>query len=348
MVVGQPEVATTWYPVNDHPLDKATYTFRVTTPTRYGVVANGLPRTPDRDLARLDNARLGRALTPMASYLATIDIGTWDIRDRREGGRRIIDAVDPDLGGVADASLARQVGVHRLPRRRSSTTPIRSRPPARSSTTFLGFALENQTRPVYDPLFFLTGLGDTVVVHELAHQWFGDDIAVGRWQDIWLNEGFATYAEWLWAEHEGNATVEQQFLINYLFTPADDPFWELSIGDPGPAHLFAEPVYVRGAMTLQALRETVGDTDFFDILHTWADEQAGGNATTPEFIALAERVTGRQLDAFFHAWLDTGTRPALPVAAVAAGDAAQRAAAPDAWVAQWRAGLRERVERGTR
>ena len=159
----------------------------------------------------------------MASYLATIDIGTWDIRDRREGGRRIIDAVDPDLGGVADASLARQTEfIEFLAGQFDHPYPFETAG-AIVDDEFLGFALENQTRPVYDPRFFFAGLGDTVVVHELAHQWFGDDIALGRWQDIWLNEGFATYAEWLWAEHEGNATVEQQFLINYLLHAGGRP-----------------------------------------------------------------------------------------------------------------------------
>ena len=100
--------------------------------------------------------------------------------------------------------------------------------------------------------------GDSVVVHELAHQWYGDSLAVRRWRDIWLNEGFATYAEWLWARHEGVGTPRRSSPAPTTPSP-DDPFWNLKIGDPGPNHLFDQPVYLRGAMTLHRLRQVVGD-----------------------------------------------------------------------------------------
>ena len=156
------------------------------------------------------------------------------------------------------------------------------------------------------------GNGDAVVVHELAHQWFGDDLALGRWQDIWLNEGFATYAEWLWVEHEGQGTPREIFEALHGGIPADNPFWSLVIGDPGADHLLDNPVYVRGAMTLQALRDEVGDEDFWRIIRTWAAEHSGDNVTTPEFVALAERVAGRELDDLFATWLFTPGKPALP------------------------------------
>jgi Peptidase family M1 domain/Peptidase M1 N-terminal domain/Immune inhibitor A peptidase M6 len=175
----------------------------------------------------------------------------------------------------------------------------------------IGFALENQTRPIYSWFFFLfPGLGDSVVVHELAHQWYGDSLAVARWQHIWLNEGFATYAEWLWAEREGLATVQEIF-DDFYSIPAEDPFWSLTIGDPGPDALFDGAVYDRGAMTLHQLRLVVGDGDFFRILRRWATSRRGGNVTTPQFIRLAERVFGQQLDALFNAWLFTPEKPAL-------------------------------------
>ena len=176
-----------------------------------------------------------------------------------------------------------------------------------------GFALENQTRPVYSPVFWDAGQNDGVVVHELAHQWYGNSVALGRWADVWLNEGFASYAEWLWSEHEGLGTTDEifNFFYNDLFPP-DDPFWELTIGDPGPDHLFDGEVYVRGAMTVHALREAVGDDAFFAILRRWA--AADGNGTTAEFIALAEHISGHQLDDLFNAWLYTGTRPGSALA----------------------------------
>ena len=177
----------------------------------------------------------------------------------------------------------------------------------------IGFALENQTRPVYSPLFWtVPGLGDIVVVHELAHQWYGDSLAVAAWQHIWLNEGFATYAEWLWSEREGFGTAQENFDGNYNSIDEGDPFWDVTIGDPGPAQMFDGAVYVRGAMTLHQLRLAVGDEDFFTILRRWAAEHAGGNVTTDEFIALSEEVSGQDLDDLFQTWLFTPGKPAVP------------------------------------
>ena len=175
----------------------------------------------------------------------------------------------------------------------------------------VGFALENQTRPTYSPFFFFGGPNDFVVVHELAHQWYGDSLAVHAWQHIWLNEGFATYAEWLWSEHEGFETPQQIFEA-FSTIPADDPFWELAIGDPGPDQLFDFPVYGRGALTLQALRNEVGDVDFFRILQAWSRTQKNGTVTTREFIRLAERLSGDDLDDLFDEWLSAGRPASLP------------------------------------
>jgi Peptidase family M1 domain len=176
----------------------------------------------------------------------------------------------------------------------------------------LGFALETQTRPVYDKVFWTApGFGDGVVVHELTHQWYGDSLAVAAWQHIWLNEGFATYAEWLWSEHDGLATVQENFDSVYGI-PEDDPFWSVVIGDPGPDEMFEFAVYARGAMTLQQLRLAVGDADFFKILRRWAATRAGGNVTTEQFITLAERISGKNLDELFETWLFTPGKPSLP------------------------------------
>jgi hypothetical protein len=170
----------------------------------------------------------------------------------------------------------------------------------------LGFALENQTRPVYSQFFFDGGGGnDFVVVHELAHQWYGDSVAVDLWQFTWLNEGFATYAEWLWSDAEGFETPDEIFDA-WMEIPADDPFWELPIGDPGPDGMFAFEIYARGALTLQALRQEVGDHDFFNILQSWATSHAGGTGTTQQFIDLAEQISKEELSSLFDAWLGSG------------------------------------------
>jgi hypothetical protein len=183
-----------------------------------------------------------------------------------------------------------------------------------------GFALETQTRPVYSPVFFFGGPNYDVVVHELAHQWVGDSLAVEQWQHIWLNEGFATYAEWMWAAYLGDATEDEifDFFYNEVFPADATDFWDLPIGDPGTERLFDSPVYYRGAMTLHVLRMQVGDRDFLRILQRWAREQAGGTVTTDEFITLAEHVSHPQLDELFDTWLFSTTRPELNAAAIQA------------------------------
>ena len=179
-----------------------------------------------------------------------------------------------------------------------------------------------------------------MVVHELAHQWYGDDVAVRRWQDIWLNEGFATYAEWLWSEHEGQGTPEEIFQATYDAIPADDNFWTSVIADPGLERLFDDPEYVRGAMTLQVLRDEVGDDAFFQILRQWHASQAGGTGTTEQFIALAEDIAGRDLnEQVWDPWLFTAGKPPLSSSAAKAGAAANSAGT------NWRAVVDDRLSR---
>jgi len=192
----------------------------------------------------------------------------------------------------------------------------------------LGFALETQTRPIYAKDFFQLPDSEGVVVHELAHQWYGDNLAVKRWSEIWLNEGFATYAEWLWSEHIGQDTPQDIFDFYMGAIADDDPFWSLTIGDPGAGSEFDFAVYARGAMTLQALRTTVGDDDFFTILRKWAKSQAGGNVTTAQFIALAEKVSGQDLGDLFDTWLYTPSKPVFPMALARRGAAASVAKMP--------------------
>jgi Peptidase family M1 domain/Peptidase M1 N-terminal domain/Immune inhibitor A peptidase M6 len=221
----------------------------------------------------------------------------------------------PSPGKVARGSLAREPEVIGFLSGRFGPYPFSAAGGIVDSTEGLGFALETQTRPVYSPGFFTdAAAGDGVVVHELAHQWFGDSVRLARWQDIWLNEGFATYAEWLWGAHEGSASVQDAF-DQVAGIPAGSGFWALSPGDPGPEHLFDQPVYSRGAMTLHALRQEVGDVAFFTVLRRWAASRAGHAVTTHQFEVLAERVCGKDLGALFRTWLYTPGKPAgLPEA----------------------------------
>jgi hypothetical protein len=242
-------------------------------------------------------------------------------------------------GDIAEASFARQPEIIAFESSIFGRYPWSASGGIVDDLDELSFALETQTRPVYAKGFFFdTVSGDSVIVHELAHQWYGDSLAVAAWQHIWLNEGFATYAEWLWAEREGFETPQEQFDDRYFGIPEDDPFWQVVIGDPGPDLLFDGAIYDRGAMTLQQLRVTVGDDAFFTILRKWAKRNAGGNVTTDEFIRLAERISHQQLDELFEAWLFTPGRPELPGAMAARGSATARSAAAGASLsgALWR------------
>jgi hypothetical protein len=219
----------------------------------------------------------------------------------------------PTTGALAAGSLAREPEILDFLSATFGPYPFAASGGIVDSTTAFGYALENQTRPVYAQTFFTSPAdGDSVVVHELAHQWYGDSLAVARWQDIWLNEGFASYAEWLWAEREGRGSVQENFDASYDFFTEVPELWQLPIGNPGADHLFDMQVYQRGAMTLHALRLAVGDAAFFRILRTWTATRAGGNVTTPEFVALAERISGTQLDTLFDAWLFAPVAPAVP------------------------------------
>jgi aminopeptidase N len=174
-----------------------------------------------------------------------------------------------------------------------------------------GFALENQTRPTYPAV---GASATSLVVHELAHQWFGDDVAVERWSDIWLNEGFATFMEWRWTETHGGRSAAAILRSYYDNVDATSDFWQVVVGDPGADKVFDAAVYGRGAMTLQALRNRVGDQVFWQVVRTWLREQRGGNGSTAEFEELAARVSGQDLGAFFDAWLRTPARPAATAA----------------------------------
>ena len=264
---------------------------------RRGVDRRGLDvvRGRRRHLRRVDRARCARkAASP------TPTTGSW-ARPRTH---------PPTIGEVADGSLARQGEIIDFLESVGGPYPFATAGGIVDDERRLGFALENQTRPIYSTVFFGNSIdGDSVVVHELAHQWFGDSLALAAWQHIWLNEGFASYMEWLWSEEEGLDTAQEIFDFFTSIIPADDPFWSVVIGDPGPDSLFDIAIYFRGAMTLHALRLEVGDNAFFRILRRWAISEAGGNVSTDEFIAVAEGISGQQLDELFNVWLFTPSKP---------------------------------------
>jgi len=170
----------------------------------------------------------------------------------------------------------------------------------------VGYSLETQTKPMFD-----RPPDEATLAHELSHMWYGDSVTLRRWPDIWLHEGFATWSEWIWSEHQGRESAHQTFRRLYRTPAQDTEFWTPPPARPGaPANLFDGTIYDRGAMALQALREKLGTRTFFRILRDWAAEHRYGNVTTAQFIALAERDSGRDLDHFFRVWLYRPAKPA--------------------------------------
>src|SRR4051794_7182602 len=269
----EPESAWWWFPSNDHPLDKATYDLAVTVPEGLQTISNGEPR----------GARTANGWTtyrwhepkPQATYLTTLAMGRFEVHQARtKSGVPVITAYSPD---VAPALLtAAKASVETTPEVIDWESTVFGPYPFTSAGGYVPnvtshFSLEEQTRVFYSPAAFSTGVRPYLIVHENAHQWFGDSVSLSTWRDIWLNEGFATYAEWLWSEKTGQGTAAEVAKRTYDSYPADDPFWQVKAGDPGPGeHQFDDAVYDRGAMTLQALRATVGDARFFTILRAWA------------------------------------------------------------------------------
>lgn len=309
MVVNEPDGAPTWFPVNDDPEDKATYSFHITVPEGKTAVANGLPDGQPKTNAGW-TTWTWEAADPMASYLATASVGDYTLTYAKgPHGLPIINAVDD---GVTGADLAKTNAALALqPRMITFLSGVFGRYPFEAFGAIVDddsvdYALETQTRPVY------SGAADeATVVHELGHQWFGNDVSPADWKDIWLNEGWATYIEWLWAEHTGQATVAQQFTDTVAELDSKN-LWGMNIADPGRDNLFAAEVYNRGAAALHALRAKVGDKAFFAGAREWLDRYSNSSATTEDFEQVMEAASGLELDAFFNDWLREGNRPAMP------------------------------------
>ncbi len=315
----EPEVAWWWYPSNDHPLDKATFDISVLVPEGTSVVSNGMLTGTSPEPAGVRWS--WRETKPMATYLALLVVGDFEVRtDTTDSGLPVVTAysnqADPASIEAAKASVERTPEVIDWASDLFGPYPFDAVGGVVPNVTFR-FSVEDQTRPMFSPHKFEQGSNMYLVTHENAHQWFGDSVSVAGWRNIWLNEGFASYAEWLWSETHGEGSAQEVFDYTYASIPADDEFWQVKVGDPGPENQFDGAIYDRGAMCLHMLRNAVGDDVFFDILRGWTADHRYGNGTIEEFIALAEERSGQDLGELFDTWLFTPGKPALDSSAAA-------------------------------
>jgi aminopeptidase N len=318
-VASEPAGAAQWYPVNDHPLDKATYSIRVTVPEPFVVASNGtLQDVIENETTRTyvwDNPE------PTASYLVTVNIAQFAERTAEtESGLPIRNYFPVDLADEGEVVFGQQDEMIEYFETVFGPYPFDVYGAVVANTP-LSFALETQTISLFGRDIITENTGrrspdgaQGVIAHELAHQWFGNSVSLSTWQDIWLNEGFATYAQALWIEHTVDEESRDDLLVGWYenITDSDIPEAIARPGDPPPNGLFNAIVYIRGAWTLHALRLTVGDEDFFDILRTYTAQYTDGNATTQNFIDLAEEVSGEELDDLFQGWLYETEVPDVP------------------------------------
>ena len=303
-VVSEPDGAANYFPVNDHPLDKATYSFRVTVPKPFEVAANGvLAETIDHGDT---TTFVWEARDPMASYLATVNIGEFDVEI--EDGPNGIPIRNYYAAGLEEAirkPFAHQAEMLALYSEIFGPYPFEVYGSVVMDAE-IGGALETQTLSNFGlDAINLEDLPRTeqTVAHEAAHQWIGNSVSLADWSDIWLNESFGTYAEGLWVEHTtGRAALDRWIRDRYQYVV--DSREELSPpGKPPADKLFNGGVYDWGALALHALRLEVGDEAFFEILRTYYDRFKGSNVRTSDFITMAEEVSGQDLAAFFDSWL---------------------------------------------
>ncbi len=295
-----------WYPVNDHPLDKATYSFRVTVPKPYVVAANGLLQ---KEVDNGDKVTyVWEATEPMASYVAAVSIDEYVIEtEQGPDGILIRNYLPPDFPEASKAGFDQTADMLSFFSERFGPYPFDA-----YGIVIVDFprdaavAMETQTLSQLGKEEF--ALSEYVIAHELAHQWFGNSVSLTNWRDIWLKEGAATYAGWLWLEHKENGTMYAKVRGVYPI----EAFSPNPPGNPPSTNLYTNTIFDRGALTFHALRLRVGDEVFFSILRTYTARFRYGNANTVDFIAVAEEVSGQNLREFFDSWLYDVKIPAIP------------------------------------
>jgi aminopeptidase N len=326
LVAGQPCGASTWFPCSDHPRNKATYRFSITTDSPFYVVANG--RLVSKTVRASRTRWVYESPEPMPAYLATVQIGHYRPQELPAGSVPLLSFIPDDLQDqfVADFSCQREM--------MDVFENLFGEYPFEAYTVVvtddeLEIPLESLGVSVFGRNHVDGSKGSNrLVAHELAHSWFGNSLTVSTWKDIWLQEGFACYAEWLWSENSGGKSAAEWALHFWQALKALPQ--DILVGDPGPDLMFDDRVYKRGAITLHALRLLLGDAGFFDMLRAWTKANTFGSVTTEDFVRHVESCVGAEVDVrnLFEAWLLGTALPAFPVAPAPLVTASQQVAAP--------------------
>ncbi|WP_323743036.1 MULTISPECIES: M1 family metallopeptidase [unclassified Rathayibacter] len=310
LVASQPSGASTWFPCNDDVADKAPFRFRITAEEGYSVLANGVLIE--------SAARSGRRTwvyeqsEPTSTYLASVQIGRYALEHRQLSGVSVTLARPAELAARVARDFAPLASMIALFVRLFGPYPFEQYSVVVTSDT-LEIPLEAQGMAVFGANH-ADGAGgsERLIAHELAHQWFGNSVGIAHWRHIWLNEGFACYAEWLWSEESGRASADACARRHYALLRRQPQ--DLVVGDPGPVALFDDRVYKRGALTLHALRLSMGDEPFFGLLRTWTARHAFAAVTDEEFRELCTELAGDRVDELLDAWLLDEELPPLPPA----------------------------------
>jgi len=307
LAANQPSGAPSWFPCNDLPSAKAPFRITVTTDRAYAVVANGALRS--RQAKGAQTVWVHEVAEPIPPYLAVVHIGRYQPVELGTGPLAVRGHVPTSHHTAARRAFARHGEMVEVFTDRFGPYPYAAHYVVVVTDDVLEVPLEAAGLSTFGTNH-LNGHWERLIAHELAHSWFGNSVTAAEWRHIWLHEGFACYAEWIWAEDSGGDSAASHAAHHHgrlQKLPQD-----LVLGDPGPADMFDDRVYKRGALTLHALRAELGDDRFWALLRAWADEHRHGVVTTDDFVALAERVAGHPLDDLFGSWLWEPALPPLP------------------------------------
>ena len=300
LVAGQPNGAASWFPCNDHPSAKATFHIRVSTESRYRVVANG--KLVSRRARASQTVWTYEQPEPTSTYLITLQIGVYEMAQLATTPVPIQAALPARLRRNFDHDFARQPEIMKLFVDLFGPYPLANAYTVVVTDDDLEIPLEAQGISIFGANHCDgTGGSERLIAHELAHQWFGNSVTAGQWRDIWLHEGFACYAEWLWSEHSGGTSADE-LARRYHALLRQKP-QDLLLSDPGPARMFDDRVYKRGALTLHALRGRLGNEKFFALLQDWTTRYRHSTVVTEDFTDMAANYTDEPLRPLWDTWL---------------------------------------------